>query len=74
VTLKAIGPQQAYTGGLASVALSWKVRAGARYLGVVEYSAPPSPTVIGRTSVFIDSVSSAAAGDRAVISKDKTPR
>ena len=74
-TLKAIGPQQAYTGGLASVALSWKVRSGARYLGVVEYSAPPSPTVIGRTSVFIDNVSSAsAAGNRAVISKDKAPR
>ncbi len=73
-TLKAIGPQQAYTGGLASVGLSWKVVAGARYLGVVEYSAPPSPTVIGRTSVFIDNVSDAAAPARAVISRDKTAR
>ncbi len=74
-TLKAIGPQQAYTGGLASVGLSWKVKAGARYLGVVEYRAPPSPTVIGRTSVFIDSVSdAAAAASRAVISRDKTAR
>jgi Subtilase family. len=69
-TLRAVGPTVAYTGGTASVAMSWNVAAGARYLGVVEYTSPPATTVLGRTSLFIDNVASAPA---ATVSRDKTP-
>ena len=41
-TLRAAGPSRAYSGGTATVAISWNVPAGARYLGVVEYADPAS--------------------------------
>jgi hypothetical protein len=71
-TLKAAGPAMVYIGGTASVAMSWNVPAGARYLGVVDYSSPPATSVIGRTTVFIDNT--ATTFRAAPVSRDKTPR
>jgi hypothetical protein len=70
-TLRAFGPSKVYTGGTASIAFSWNVPAGARYLGVVDYASPPSPALIGRTSIFIDNVPAPASSSKVVISRDK---
>jgi len=70
-TLRAFGPSKVYTGGTASIAFSWSVPAGARYLGVVDYASPPSPALIGRTSIFIDNVPAPASSSKVVISRDK---
>lgn len=74
-TLRAAGPSRVFTGGTATVAMSWNVAAGARYLGVVEYSTPPSTALIGRTTVFIDTTTAAPASQVSVpVSRDKTPK
>jgi hypothetical protein len=73
-TLRAFGPSKVYTGGTASIGFSWNVPAGARYLGVVDYASPPSAALIGRTSIFIDNVSVAAAPVNVIISRDKEVR
>lgn len=70
-TLKAGGPSVVYTGRTATVAMSWNVPAGARYLGVVEYASPPSASVLGRTTVFIDNAAAAAVPVAVPVSRDK---
>jgi hypothetical protein len=73
-TLRAAGPSKVYTGGTASVAISWNVPANARYLGVVEYANPAVAGVMGRTTVFIDNVAGSATSTSVRVSRDKTPR
>jgi hypothetical protein len=74
-TLRAFGPSKVYLGGTASIAVSWNVPAGIRYLGVVEYASPPSTAVIGRTTVFIDNSAGAATPTKyAIVSRDKDAR
>lgn len=70
-TLRAAGPSKVYTGGTATVAISWNVAAGARYLGVVEYANPTVAGVIGRTTVFIDNVPGSATPTSVRVSRDK---
>ncbi|MDO9075014.1 MAG: S8 family serine peptidase [Rubrivivax sp.] len=52
-TLRVTGPSSVYEGGSASVALSWAVPAGARYMGNVRVL-DPSATLIGSTKVLVD--------------------
>lgn len=52
-TLKAIGPAKVYLGASASVALSWTVPAGIRYLGAVQFRDGAS-TPLGSSLVSVD--------------------
>ncbi len=52
-TLKVFAPANVVSGGLVSVGASWNVPAGNRYLGLIEFSNPPSP-VLARTFVEIN--------------------
>ncbi len=52
-TLNAVGPSAVYAGGSASVALSWSVPAGARYMGQVNFL-DSSAAVISTTKVLVD--------------------
>ncbi len=52
-TLRVTGPSSVYEGGSASVALSWAVPTGARYMGNVRVL-DPSSTLIGSTKVLVD--------------------
>jgi hypothetical protein len=52
-TLRVTGPSSVYEGGSASVALSWAVPAGARYMGNVRVL-DPSATLVGSTKVLVD--------------------
>jgi subtilisin family serine protease len=52
-TLRVAGPASVYEGGAASVAVSWAVPTGARYMGNVRVL-DPSSTLIGSTKVLID--------------------
>ncbi|WP_284620297.1 S8 family serine peptidase [Aquabacterium humicola] len=61
-TLKAFGPSKVYLGGTASIGISWNVPAGPRYLGNVQYRQTAGGSVIGSTTVFIDTSAPAPAG------------
>lgn len=52
-TLRVSGPSSVYEGGSASVAASWSVAPGARYMGQVRVS-DPSGTLLGTTKVLVD--------------------
>ncbi len=52
-TLRASGPSSVYEGGAASIALSWSVPAGTRYMGSVRFFDAGSAQ-IGATKVLID--------------------
>jgi hypothetical protein len=52
-SLKVTGPSSVYEGGAASVALSWAVPTGARYMGNVRVLDATS-TLVGTTKVLID--------------------
>jgi hypothetical protein len=52
-TLKVAGPSSVYAGGTASVATSWDVPAGARYMGLVNFF-DGTPTQIGVSKVLVD--------------------
>lgn len=52
-TLRANGPSSVYEGGAASIALSWSVAPGSRYMGSVRFFDAGS-TVIGVTKVLVD--------------------
>jgi hypothetical protein len=52
-TLSARGPASVYEGGSASVAISWSVPAGQRYMGQVRFS-DGTGTLIGRSKVLVD--------------------
>ncbi len=68
-TLKAFGPSSVVTGGFASVGLNWKVPAGARYLGLVEFR-DGTAALLGTSTVFIDS-SAAIPTAQAPLLRDK---
>ena len=70
-TLKAFGPSKVYTGGTASVAASWSVPTGQRYLGVIDYRSATGGPIIGSSTVFIDAATSAAAAASAEILRIK---
>lgn len=70
-TLKAFGPSKVYTGGTASVAASWNVPTGTRYLGVIDYRSVAAGPIIGSSTVFIDAASTAAAAASAEILRYK---
>ena len=52
-TLAARGPSTVYEGGSASVALSWAVPAGQRYMGLVKFS-DGTATLLGSSKVLVD--------------------
>ena len=52
-TLLAKGPTTVYEGGSASVAVSWAVPAGQRYMGLVKFS-DGTGTLIGSSKVLVD--------------------
>ena len=52
-TLAARGPSTVYEGGSASVALSWAVPAGQRYMGLVKFS-DGSASLLGSSKVLVD--------------------
>lgn len=52
-TLAARGPSSVYEGGSASVALTWAVPAGKRYMGLVKFS-DGTATLIGSSKVLVD--------------------
>ena len=52
-TLKVAGPSSVYAGGSASVALSWAVPVGSRYMANVRVF-DPSSTLLGSTKVLVD--------------------
>jgi hypothetical protein len=52
-SLKATGPSSVYTGGSSSVALSWNVTPGSRYMGLVNFF-DGTATKIGATKVLVD--------------------
>jgi subtilisin family serine protease len=60
-TLKAFGPGQAHVGGTATIGLSWKVPAGPRYLGLVQYRQGSGGPLLGRTEVLVDTAPVASA-------------
>lgn len=62
--LRVAGPSKVYLGGTATVAASWNVAPGQRYLGVLTY-ADGQGASIGRTLLSIDT-STVAANDPAV--------
>jgi hypothetical protein len=70
-TLKAFGPSKVYTGGTASVAASWSVPAGTRYLGVIDYRSAAAGPIIGASTVFIDASAAAASAASAEILRFK---
>ena len=70
-TLKAFGPSSVTTGGTASIGLSWKVPAGARYLGLVEYRSTAGGTPIGTTQAFIEAAPGFAGTNFAPVLRDK---
>ena len=70
-SLRAFGPAQVYIGGTASIGLSWSVPAGARYLGNVQYRSTPGGSVLGNTTVFIDSAPAVAAATSAPVLRVK---
>jgi hypothetical protein len=70
-TLRAIGPSTVYTGGTASVAVSWNVPSGARYLGVVDYRTVVGGPIVGTTTVFIDNQGISAPASVAPILREK---
>lgn len=70
-TLRAAGPSRVTTGGTASVAASWNVPAGQRYLGLVEYRSVAAGAVIGSTNIFIDNVPAPAVATSVSVSRIK---
>lgn len=52
-TLKVAGPSSVYAGGTSSIAASWDVPVGARYMGLVNFF-DGTPAQIGATKVLID--------------------
>ena len=52
-TLVAKGPSTVYEGGSASVAVSWAVPAGQRYMGLVKFS-DATATLLGSSKVLVD--------------------
>ncbi len=52
-TLLARGPSSVYAGGAASVALSWGVAPGARYMGLVDFL-DGSSTLVSSTKLLVD--------------------
>lgn len=55
-TLRAFGPTRVKVGGTGSVAMSWNVPAGKRYLGLVDFANAAGASPTASTSVFIDTV------------------
>lgn len=60
-TLRAPPAINATTGGVASMAVSWRVPAGQRSLGVVDYRQVATGPVLGSTTVLIDNTPPAPA-------------
>ena len=52
-SLRAVGPSTVYTGGASSIALSWNVSTGSRYMGLVRFL-DGSATLIGTSKVLVD--------------------
>jgi subtilisin family serine protease len=52
-SLRAVGPSSVYSGGSSSIALSWDVPTGARYMGLVRFL-DGSATQIGTSKVLVD--------------------
>jgi len=55
-TLRALGPTRVTTGGTGSIAMSWNLPAGKRYLGLVDFANAAGASPMATTSVFIDTV------------------
>jgi len=60
-TLRAFGAANAVIGGTASIAISWNVVPGGRYLGLVEVTNPPNVGILGTTQIFIDNTPAAVS-------------
>lgn len=60
-TLRAAGATRVTTGGTASVAASWNVPAGVRYLGVIDFRSVAAGPIIGSTTIFVDNAPGAPA-------------